>query len=190
MAQCWHEIASVLLDDVKKEKARQYRIRLNICIYTVAMIALTNWFIIIYLTVNYDPLYIKGKISKCNTIVPLWKTGTCINYGIESYYVKEHTGKDLEKNLRDGALVKISIDRQGNAKVKEFIENKSIQQVHIVHTQKRIDKLDKTIKDTFESGMYKFSQSLQKNIEEWEFERRKLILEEQEVIKTTKTFCK
>ncbi len=74
-----------------------------------------------------DPLYIKGKISKCNTIVPLWKTGTCINYGIESYYVKEHTGKDLEKNLRDGALVKISIDRQGNAKVKEFIENKSIQ---------------------------------------------------------------
>lgn len=29
-----------------------------------------------------------------------------------------------------------------------------------MHTQKRIDKLDKTIKDTFESGMYKFSQSL------------------------------
>ena len=32
------EIASVLLDDVKKEKARQYRIRLNICIYTVATV--------------------------------------------------------------------------------------------------------------------------------------------------------
>ena len=35
--------------------------------------------------------------------------------------------------------------------------------------------------------MHKFSQSLQKNIEEWETERRKLILEEQEVLKTTKT---
>ena len=37
--------------------------------------------------------------------------------------------------------------------------------------------------------MHKFSQSLQKNIEEWETERRKLILEEQEVLKTTKTKC-
>lgn len=70
----------------------------------------------------HEPLYIKGKISKCNTINPLWKTGTCINYGIESYYVKEHTGKNLEKNLRDGALVEISIDRHGNAKVKGFAD--------------------------------------------------------------------
>ena len=68
-----------------------------------------------------EPLFIKGKISKCNTIIPLWKTGTCINYGIESYYVKEHTGKDLEKKLRNGTLIKISIDRHGNAKVTEFI---------------------------------------------------------------------
>lgn len=69
-----------------------------------------------------EPLFIKGKISKCNTTIPFWKTGTCINYGIESYYVKEHTGKDLEKNLRDGTLVKISIDKYGNAKVKEFTD--------------------------------------------------------------------
>ena len=68
-----------------------------------------------------EPLFIKGKISKCNTIIPLWKTGTCINYGIESYYVKEHTGKDLEKNLRNGALVKVSIDRYGNAKIMEIV---------------------------------------------------------------------
>ena len=53
--------------------------------------------------------------------------------------------------------------------------------------RKRIDKIDKAIKDAFESGMHKFSQSLQKNIEEWEAERRKLILEEQETLKTTKT---
>ena len=32
--------------------------------------------------------------------------------------------------------------------------------------RKRIDKIDKTIKDAFESGMHKFSQSFQKNIEE------------------------
>ena len=54
--------------------------------------------------------------------------------------------------------------------------------------RKRIDKIDKTIKEAFESGMHKYSQSLQKNIEEWETERRKLIIEEQEVIKITKTF--
>ena len=36
--------------------------------------------------------------------------------------------------------------------------------------------------------MHRFSQSLQKSIEEWELERKKLILEEQEVLKTTKTF--
>lgn len=54
--------------------------------------------------------------------------------------------------------------------------------------RKRIDKIDKTIKEVFESGMHRFSQSLQKSIEEWELERKKLILEEQEVLKTTKTF--
>lgn len=70
------------------------------------------------------PLYIKGKISKCNTIIPLWKTGVCINYGIENYYVKERTGMDLERNLRNGALVEISVDKYGNAKVKGFVDKK------------------------------------------------------------------
>lgn len=54
--------------------------------------------------------------------------------------------------------------------------------------RKRIDKIDKAIKNAFESGMNKFSQSLQKNIDEWETERRKLIIEQQEILKTTKTF--
>lgn len=36
--------------------------------------------------------------------------------------------------------------------------------------------------------MHRFSQGLQKNIEEWEQERRKLIIEEQESIKIDKTF--
>lgn len=71
-----------------------------------------------------EPLYLKGKISKCNTTIPFFKTGTCINYGIESYYVKEHSGKDLEEKLRNGALAEISIDKQGNAKIKEIINKK------------------------------------------------------------------
>lgn len=54
--------------------------------------------------------------------------------------------------------------------------------------RKRIDKIDKAIKEAFESGMHRFSQGLQKNIEEWEQERRKLIIEEQEAIKIDKTF--
>ncbi len=54
--------------------------------------------------------------------------------------------------------------------------------------RKRIDKIDKSIKEAFESGMHKFSQGLQKSIEEWEIERKKLIIEEQEMLKTTKTF--
>ena len=66
------------------------------------------------------PLYLRGRISKCNN----WQTGACINYGIESYYVKENTGRELENNLRNGALVKVSIDHQGNAKVKGFVNKK------------------------------------------------------------------
>lgn len=54
--------------------------------------------------------------------------------------------------------------------------------------RKRIDKIDKAIKEAFESGMHRFNQGLQKNIEEWEQERRKFIIEEQEAIKIDKTF--
>lgn len=60
-----------------------------------------------------ESLYLKGKISRFNTI----------EYGIESYYVKERTGKVLENNLRNGALVKVCINKYGNAKVKGFVEN-------------------------------------------------------------------
>lgn len=60
-----------------------------------------------------ESLYLKGKISRSNTI----------EYGIESYYVKEHTARELEKNLRNRALVKVCIDKYGNAKVKGFVEN-------------------------------------------------------------------
>ena len=54
--------------------------------------------------------------------------------------------------------------------------------------RKRIDKIDKTLKEVFESGMSKHSESLKKNIEKWELERRTLLLEDNELLKTTKTF--
>ena len=54
--------------------------------------------------------------------------------------------------------------------------------------RKRIDKIDNNIKQAFETGMHRFSQGLQKNIEEWENERKALLIEEQEILKTDKTF--
>lgn len=65
-------------------------------------------------------LYLKGKVAECNTIVPILKSGRCVNFGIESYFVKEGAGKILENDLRNGALVKVVIDKNGNAKVKGF----------------------------------------------------------------------
>ena len=67
-------------------------------------------------------LFLKGKMSKCNTIIPLWKNGKCISYGIESYYVREHTGHKLENDLREGALVRVSVGKNGHAKVKGFVK--------------------------------------------------------------------
>ena len=64
--------------------------------------------------------YIKGKIGGCDTTIPLYKNGSCIKYGIESYYVKEDTGHEWERKLRDGMLVRVVIDRYGNAKIKGF----------------------------------------------------------------------
>ena len=74
---------------------------------------------------TYKPdnsLYLQGTLQKCNTTIPLLKMGQCISYGIESYYVKEHAGKALENNLRNGALVRVSVDKNGKAKVKGFQE--------------------------------------------------------------------
>ena len=67
-------------------------------------------------------LYLKGKIVNCPTSFSLFRGGKCIGYGIESYFVKEGTGRELEKNLRNGTLVKVAIDKNGSAKVKGFVE--------------------------------------------------------------------
>ncbi len=48
--------------------------------------------------------------------------GLHVTYGIESYFVPEATGGDLEKAARDGTLkAVISVDRDGNAAIKGLI---------------------------------------------------------------------
>ncbi|MBQ9149995.1 GDYXXLXY domain-containing protein [bacterium] len=70
----------------------------------------------------YNKLFLEGKMSMCDTIIPLFKNGRCIKYGIESYYVKEGKGRELERKLQNGAYVKVSITKDGKAKVKGFVE--------------------------------------------------------------------
>lgn len=69
-----------------------------------------------------DSLFIKGKVGYCPTTSVFFRGNKCATFGIESYYVKEKTGLKLERDLRNGALVKVSIDKHGNAKVKGFKE--------------------------------------------------------------------
>ncbi len=45
-----------------------------------------------------------------------------------------------------------------------------------------------TIKSIFENGFNKHDEIMMKNIEDWEVERKTLVLEEQEMLKATKTF--
>ena len=47
-----------------------------------------------------------------------------VKYGIESYFVPENTGRDLEQATRTGAVkAVISVDRDGNAAIKGLIVN-------------------------------------------------------------------
>ena len=66
-------------------------------------------------------LFLKGTMASCPSTIPLFRSGRCISYGIESYYVKEHEGRKLERDLTNGTLVEVSIDRHGSAKVKGFV---------------------------------------------------------------------
>jgi len=64
--------------------------------------------------------YLKGKVGRCRTAIPFYRNGRCVDFGIESYFVKEGKGRELERDLRNGALVKVVVDGNGNAKVKGF----------------------------------------------------------------------
>jgi uncharacterized membrane-anchored protein len=47
-----------------------------------------------------------------------------VDYGIETYFVPENTGRDLEQATRDGAVkAVISVGRDGNASIKGLIVN-------------------------------------------------------------------
>ena len=49
-------------------------------------------------------------------------TAAHVTYGIESYFVPENTGRDLEQATRTGAVkAVISVDRDGNAAIKGLI---------------------------------------------------------------------
>jgi uncharacterized membrane-anchored protein len=46
-----------------------------------------------------------------------YSTTLSVEYGIESYFVPENTGKDIEQNIRD-TYVKVALDSFGNAVIK------------------------------------------------------------------------
>jgi len=58
-----------------------------------------------------DGLYLSGAVSykKDNTLR--------VNYGIESYFVQEGTGKELEKIRKDLDVI-VAVDKKGNAVIK------------------------------------------------------------------------
>lgn len=71
----------------------------------------------------HDDLYIRGKIQNSqskNLFNP-----QDIEFGIENYFVKEGTGIKLQRELRNGALVKVAVDKFGKAKVKGFVISES-----------------------------------------------------------------
>ena len=104
-------------------------------------------------------------------------------------YIRQEVIDEAFTNI----LKQITIPQELHELVKEGLkevhkeQNKSFEQQK-KSIRKRVDKIDATLKKVFESGMNRVSSSLQKNIEEWELERRTLILEEQELLKITKTF--
>ena len=53
------------------------------------------------------------------------KYGKRVTYkGIQQYFVKEGRGRELEKELVKGGLAKVSVDKNGNARIKEIITAK------------------------------------------------------------------
>lgn len=60
-------------------------------------------------------IFIKGKLKKSGF------RKYRIKYGIESYFVKEKTGRELENNLRNGAFIKVKINKDGFAKISGFV---------------------------------------------------------------------
>lgn len=83
----------------------------------------------IVLNKNSDETYSIKKITNKkpeNTVFLRGeKYGKRVTYkGIQQYFVKEGRGRELEKELVKGGLAKISVDKNGNARIKEIIKAK------------------------------------------------------------------
>jgi len=65
-------------------------------------------------------VFLKGNVDNCRKRHYRDMVCSNIKYEIENYFVKEGTGRKLEKDLANGALVRVSIDKFGNAKIKGF----------------------------------------------------------------------
>ncbi len=82
----------------------------------------------VYVSLNKDSQGI-GSVKEISAVKPengLFLKG--IKYGrritypsIQKYFVKEGAGKELEKKLAQGAYAKISVSRNGSARIKEII---------------------------------------------------------------------
>lgn len=44
-----------------------------------------------------------------------------VKYGIESYFVKQNTGRDVERRLSNGGFAKVRINKSGRAKITDLI---------------------------------------------------------------------
>ncbi len=63
--------------------------------------------------VPHNEFFIKGKVRN------KWRAR--VEYGIESYFVKEGSGRVLERKLAKGAFAKVVIDKNGKAKIKGLV---------------------------------------------------------------------
>ena len=66
--------------------------------------------------VSDNGVYIKAKVNHC------YNKKLKLNYGIESYFVPEGEGKDIEKNMRgnkSSVEVEVLVDTSGNAIIKK-----------------------------------------------------------------------
>lgn len=72
--------------------------------------------------VGYDQLYIKGVVKDMSSdIDDPYVQRLTIEYGIESYFVPEGTGREIESRARSGDLkIRIVVDKDGNATIKSL----------------------------------------------------------------------
>jgi len=64
----------------------------------------------------------KGKVFLKGKITGIFENKLTLEYGIESYFVEAGTGKEIEKNIRDGnGLAEVVIDQYGKAVLKKVL---------------------------------------------------------------------